>query len=164
MTEVFLSIGSNIEPEKHIPLALKDLEALFGPLRCSSLYETEAVGFEGPVFHNLVAAFDSTLLPLEIAAKLRELEEHHGRMRNSQKFSSRTLDVDLILYGDLVTKADGIELPRQEITRYGFVLEPLAELAPLARHPITQRTYSDLWSELKPLGKKPARKMPAHAS
>ena len=164
MTEVFLSIGSNIAPEKHIPLALNDLRDLFGPLRCSSLYETEAVGFEGPVFHNLVAAFDSTLPPVEIAAQLRELEERHGRTRNSRKFSSRTLDVDLILYGDLVTNADGIELPRQEVTRYGFVLEPLAELAPQARHPISQRTYQELWSELKPLEKKPARKIPAESS
>ena len=162
MAEVFLSIGSNIEPEKNIPLALVDLKNLFGPLRCSSLYETEAVGFEGPVFHNLVAAFDSKLAPLDIAAKLRAIEERHGRTRNSQKFSSRTLDVDLILYGDLVTQDGGIELPRQEITRYAFVLEPLAELAPKARHPINHRTYSDLWSELQPLEKAHARKIQIH--
>lgn len=160
MAEVFLSIGSNIEPEKHIPRALSDLKTLFGPLRCSSLYETQAVGFEGPVFHNMVAAFDSTRPPLEIATTLRALEERHGRTRNSQKFSSRTLDVDLILYGDLVIQAAGIELPRQEVTRYSFVLEPLAELAPQARHPILDKTYAELWSELQPREQNPARKIP----
>lgn len=146
MTEVFLSIGSNINPEVHIPAAIDDLRAVFGPLRLSSTYETAAVGFAGPPFHNLIVALDSDREPRDIARVCREIEERHGRTRQSQKFSSRTLDVDLILYGDTVTEESPPHLPRDEITRYAFVLEPLAEIAPEHRHPVTGQTYAELWA------------------
>ncbi len=146
MPEVFLSIGSNIDPETHIPAAITELSDLFGPLIVSSTYETAAVGFEGPPFHNLVAAFDSERNPKEIARLLRELEERHGRTRHSQKFSSRTLDVDLIQYGSAILDDKDFRLPRDEITRYAFVLEPLAEIAPEHRHPINGKTYRELWN------------------
>ncbi len=152
MPDVFLSLGSNIDPEIHIPAALEDLRQTFGPLALSSLYETAAVGFEGPPFHNLVAAFVSEEEPAVIARRLREIEERHGRTRNSQKFSSRTLDVDLILYGDRIVEADGLRLPRDEITRYAFVLEPLSELAPQRRHPVLGQTYAALWAAFDKTG------------
>lgn len=147
MPKAFLSIGSNIDPERHIPAALVDLRKLFGPLELSSVYENEAVGFEGPVFHNLVAAFDSDLSSEMIAEHLRAIEERHGRTRESQKFSSRTLDIDLILWGDAIFTKGRLQIPRPEITRYAFVLEPLAELAPELRHPEIGKTYQELWSE-----------------
>ena len=146
MPDVFLSLGSNIDPEAHIPSALDDLRKLFGPLRLSSLYETAAVGFDGPPFHNLIAAFHSDRDAREIARLLRGIEEQHGRSRTSQKFSSRTLDVDLILYGDSVLDEPHLHLPRDEITRYAFVLEPLAEIAPDLRHPVIGKTYRELWA------------------
>ncbi|MEY4684337.1 MAG: hypothetical protein RLZ25_796 [Pseudomonadota bacterium] len=146
MPKAFLSIGSNIDPERHIPAALKDLADLFGPLALSSIYETEAVGFEGPIFHNLVAAFDCELPAETIAEHLRAIEERHGRTRESQKFSSRTLDIDLILWGDAIFTRGRLQIPRPEIIRYAFVLEPLAELAPDLKHPENGKTYGELWS------------------
>lgn len=149
MTEGFLSIGSNINPELHIPEALRELERLFGTLRASSLYNTAAVGFEGPDFHNLVVSFHSDQSAGCISNTLRELEKKHGRTRDSRKFSSRTLDVDLILLGDLVMNEGPIRLPRPEITLYAFVLEPLAEIAPDHRHPVTGETFLELWESFQ---------------
>jgi 2-amino-4-hydroxy-6-hydroxymethyldihydropteridine diphosphokinase len=147
MQDVYLSIGSNIEPERYIPAALKDLEHAFGPMTLSSIYETEAVGFEGPPFHNLVAGFKSKLDPKEIASTLRHIESCHGRSRNSQKFSSRTLDVDLILYGQKIIREGLVNVPREEITKYAFVLQPLAEIAGTLQHPETGKSYAELWND-----------------
>lgn len=157
MPEIFLSIGSNISPETHILSALKDLMSTFGPLKLSSYFRTAAIGFEGPAFINLVARFESERPPLEIAKILRNIEEKHGRTRHSQKFSSRTLDVDLILYGDTILKSKELELPRPEIDRYAFVLEPLAEIAPEGRHPISGKTYKDLWAHFDKEGLQQSR-------
>lgn len=149
MTEAFLSIGSNIDPESHIPEAIRELELAFGTLRISSLYETAAVGFDGPHFHNLVVSFESEQPAESIALMLRKLEKKHGRTRDSQKFSSRTLDVDLILLGDTIMDEGPVKLPRPEILCYAFVLEPLAEIAPNHRHPITGASYHELWANFR---------------
>ena len=149
MHEVFISIGSNINPDENIAAALRDLDTLFGPLKRSKTFETEAVGFEGPLFHNLVISFQTNLSPTDIYQRLREIEEYYGRTRDSQKFSSRTLDLDLILFGEEIIKDGYVNVPRDEICRYAFVLEPLAELAPNNRHPINGKTYRELWSEYK---------------
>lgn len=142
----YISIGSNIDKEAHIPCCLNRLTQLFGPLTISSIYESAAVGFVGSVFHNLVVGFDSTLSAKEVAIILRHIELEHGRSRQAQKFSSRTLDLDLILYGDLIISDDGLSLPRAEIEQYSFVLEPLAEIAGSMKHPISGITYSELWA------------------
>ncbi len=130
---------------------------VFGTLKLSSYFKTAAIGFEGPAFINLVARFESECPPLEIAKILRGIEEKHGRTRDSQKFSSRTLDVDLILYGDTILKSKELELPRPEIDRYAFVLEPLAEIAPEGRHPISGKTYRDLWAQFDKKGLQQSR-------
>jgi 2-amino-4-hydroxy-6-hydroxymethyldihydropteridine diphosphokinase len=160
MPEVFLSIGSNIDREKHIPSALAALAGRFGPLTVSGIYEAEAVGFEGPPFHNLVVAFATELPAQEVATILTEIEEQHGRTRNCKKFSSRTLDLDLLLYGDLVLREGKLNLPRAEITRYAFVLEPLAEIAPDRQHPVTSERYADLWARFDKSGLKQQRVAP----
>ena len=152
MIKVFLSLGSNIDRERHLPSALAELERRFGPLTVSSTYETAAVGFDGPPFHNLVAAFSTDLSVERIAQILAEIEERHGRTRQCTKFSSRTLDIDLILYGDLIQREGKLQLPRDEITRYAFVLEPLAEIAPNQRHPVTGERYADLWAHFDKSG------------
>ncbi|WP_031429897.1 2-amino-4-hydroxy-6-hydroxymethyldihydropteridine diphosphokinase [Methylomicrobium agile] len=145
MTRGYISIGSNIEKERNIHSALRELSLLFGGLVVSSTYETEPVGFDGATFHNLVVGFDSDLNVKTIAKQLRQIELDHGRTRGCKKFSSRTLDLDLILFGDLILNDDGLQIPRDEIERYAFVLEPLAEIAGDLRHPVSGIRYRDLW-------------------
>ncbi len=143
----FISIGSNIDKDTHIPSSLNSLKKLFGKIICSSLYETEAVGFEGENFHNLIVQFKSSLDARDIAKSLKQIEHEHGRTRDDRKYAARTLDLDLILHGDLVLKTDRLQIPRDEIERYAFVLEPLAEIAPNLLHPINHKSYAQLWGE-----------------
>lgn len=152
MPKVFVSIGSNVERDKHIPQALQNLAAHFGTLAVSSVYETAAVGFEGDPFYNLVVGFDTELDVDAVATVLSELERHHGRRRNAQKFAPRTLDLDLILYGDLVRLDYKPYLPRDEITRYAFMLEPLAEVAPDLCDPLSGECYAELWARFDKTG------------
>ncbi len=141
----YISIGSNIDKEANIPSSLKALDKLFGDLLISNVYETESVGFVGDSFYNLVARFNSNLSAKEVAKLLRQIELEHGRSRESQKFSARTLDLDLILYGDQIISDGRLQIPRDEIERYAFVLEPLAEIASEEKHPISGKTYKELW-------------------
>ncbi|MCK5122003.1 MAG: 2-amino-4-hydroxy-6-hydroxymethyldihydropteridine diphosphokinase [Methylomarinum sp.] len=143
----FISIGSNIDKEIHIPSSLNALKKQFGPIVISSLYETEAVGFEGDDFHNLIVQFDCSLNAKAVAKILRQIELDHGRTRDSRKYAARTLDLDLILYGDLIISDGRLQIPRDEIERYAFVLEPLAEIAPDLLHPVSHISYAQLWNE-----------------
>jgi 2-amino-4-hydroxy-6-hydroxymethyldihydropteridine diphosphokinase len=145
VTRGYISIGSNIEKEKNILSALRELAIFFGGLVVSSTYETEAVGFKGETFHNLIVGFDSDLDVKTIAKQLRQIELDHGRTRECKKFSSRTLDLDLILYGELVISDGRLQIPRDEIEKYAFVLEPLAEIAGNQKHPISGISYRGLW-------------------
>lgn len=141
----YISIGSNIDKEIHIPASISALTKLYGPLTLSSVYESESVGFSGDAFYNLVVGFDSELDVKQIVEQLREIELDNGRNRDCKKFSARTLDLDLVLYGDLIINEGRIQIPRDEIERYAFVLEPLAEIAGHLRHPVSGIRYSELW-------------------
>jgi 2-amino-4-hydroxy-6-hydroxymethyldihydropteridine diphosphokinase len=152
VTRGYISIGSNIEKEKNILSALRALAMYFGGLVVSSTYETEAVGFTGDTFHNLIVGFDSDLDVKTIAEQLRQIELDHGRTRECKKFSSRTLDLDLILYGDQVITEGRLQIPRDEIERYAFVLEPLAEIAGDLRHPVSKISYRELWERFDKSG------------
>ncbi len=147
MPTAYISIGSNIERDKNIPSSLAALAQCFGELTVSSVYESEPVGFTGAAFYNLVVAFESDWEVKAVGKKLRQIELEHGRTREAQKFSARTLDLDLILYGDLVISDGRLQIPRDEIERYAFVLEPLAEIAPNLTHPLNQKSYARLWQE-----------------
>jgi 2-amino-4-hydroxy-6-hydroxymethyldihydropteridine diphosphokinase len=148
LNQGYISIGSNIDRERHIALGLQELEQIFGRLTISSVYESAPVGFVGDAFYNLVVGFGSTLDVKNVALKLREIEFAHGRLPDSKKFSARTLDLDLILYGDLILNHENLQLPRTDIERYAFVLEPLAEIAPTLLHPILQLSYAELWQKM----------------
>lgn len=152
MTVGYISIGSNIDKEHNIPSSLKALEDQFGSLQVSSVYETEPVGFVGDSFYNLIVRFDSSMTAKEVAKTLRQIELDHGRSRESQKFSPRTLDLDLILFGEQIISDGRLQLPRDEILRYAFVLEPLAEIAGEARHPLNGQSYSSLWHDFDKQG------------
>lgn len=145
MHRVYVSIGSNIDHDVHIHSVLATLNDSFGPLTVSTVYESEAVGFDGDNFYNLVIAFDTDLGLQTLLDTLHEIERLHGRKRGSDHFSPRTLDLDILLYDDCVEKNDRLQIPRDEITRYAFVLCPLAEIAGDQHHPITGQQYKDMW-------------------
>ncbi len=144
---VYVSAGSNIEPVVNLRLACRELEQLFGALTLSSVYQSAAVGFDGPDFLNMVISFPSDEGWQEIDSKLSRVQQITGREDHAERFSSRTLDLDLLLYGDLVIDGPRVSLPRADITQYAFVLWPMAELAPELQHPVTGRTMHELWSD-----------------
>lgn len=145
MTRVYISIGSNIDKEASIRKGIADMQDVFGELELSSVYQSEAVGFKGDDFYNLVAAFDTDEDVLTISKQLHEIEDNNGRDRSGPRFSSRTLDLDLLVYDDLITNENGLEIPRGEILENAFVLWPLAEIAPDLEHPVTHKTYAEHW-------------------
>lgn len=147
MTRGYISIGSNINKDEHVPASLLALEQNFGELSISSIYESEPVGFIGDIFYNLVVGFDSDLEVKAVAKQLRQIELDNGRTRDSRKFAARTLDLDLILYGDLIVNDGRLQIPRDEIEHYAFVLEPLAEIAPTLKHPVSRLSYAELWQQ-----------------
>ena len=144
MTACYVSAGSNIDKEKNIDAGLKSLREMFGELTISPIYETVAVGFYGDNFFNLVVGFKSNFSVHDTSQKLRELEFKHGRSLNSLKFSPRTLDLDLLLFGDAIIEEDDLQLPRSDIENYLFVLQPLADIAPDLVHPILKKTYREM--------------------
>jgi len=146
MSRVYVSIGSNINRDRNIRAGVADLRAHFGELTLSSVYESASVGFDGDNFYNLVAGFETDEVVSKVTQILHEIENAHGRTREGPRFSSRTLDIDMLLYDDLVMHHGKLELPRDEITRNAFVLWPLAEIAPDLKHPVLKKTYADLWA------------------
>lgn len=146
MTRVLVAVGSNVDRERNVSSGLAALEKHFGPIRRSPVYRSTAVGFEGPDFHNLVVAFEAEESPEAVVRVLHAIEDLHGRRRNGARFAPRTLDLDVLLYGDLVRHDETLDIPREEITRHAFVLRPLADLAPCERHPELGVTFAELWA------------------
>ena len=146
MAFILISVGSNIEREHHIRVAIKELRQAFGELMISSVYESEAVGFDGDPFYNLVVGADTSLSVAECVQCFKKIEDRHGRKRNVARFSGRTLDLDLLTYDQLVCQQP-VELPRDEITKNAFVLWPMAELVPDHIHPVTGLSYQQMWQQ-----------------
>jgi len=143
MPEIFVGLGSNIEPEANLRAALAALRLQFGELRCSSVYRSPAFGFVGPEFLNMVVGLsvDIGVDALEVA--LSELENARGRDAGKRS-GSRTIDLDLLLYGERV---DALRrLPRADVLEYPFVLAPLAEIAPGLVHPVTGIPLQQAWN------------------
>ena len=145
MARVFVSIGSNIDREQNIDVALQEMTAAWGELQLSSVYESDAVGFDSAPFYNLVAGFNSDESPRVIQNRLHAIEDSNGRLRTTE-LSARTLDLDLLLYDDLVMSDGKLVLPRTDIDRYAFVLAPLAEIAGNEHHPVSGVSYAELWA------------------
>jgi len=150
MAKVYVSVGSNIDRERNVEHALVDLHQAYGELEQSRIFETTAVGFDGDPFYNLVVAFNTDETPQAVASRLRDIEDAHGRDRSGGKFSSRSLDLDLLLYDDLILEEEGLHLPRKEILEYAFVLKPLAEIAGDMKHPVTGFSFSATWDQFDP--------------
>lgn len=153
MAKAYLSLGSNLEPERHLRAAIAALRRQFGEVVISPVYRTSAVGFEGNDFLNAAAIVETDLGPFALNDWLHALEDAHRRDRSGPRFGARTLDIDIVLYDDLVLQGDRhraarpgqvLQVPRDEL-RHAFVLRPLADIAPDAQVPGTGRTLRELW-------------------
>ncbi len=157
MSRAYVSIGSNIDREANVRGAVRMLREHYGRLALSRVYETPAEGFDGDAFYNLVAGFDTGESVEQVRQTLAAIEDAHGRTRNGPRADPRTLDLDILLYGDLVRHDGDLDIPRGEIVKYAFVLGPLAEIAPDLRHPETGMTLARIWEnftgrrELRPV-------------
>ncbi len=145
MTRVYVSVGSNIDREKNIHSSLSIIKKKYPSMQQSPIYESEAVGFTGDPFYNLVISFETVETARQITDYLHGLEQQHGRRRSMPRFTARTLDLDLLTFGTQIIDLQGLQLPRQEILQYAFVLLPLADLAPNECHPSLHKTYRQLW-------------------
>lgn len=144
MNRIYISLGTNIQREKHTKSGLKAMYDAFGQLELSPVYESESVGFDGSPFYNLVAGA-ITDKPLEwVCQTLKQIEKDNGRISSEKKFSPRTLDLDLLLFNDKVINVP-VVLPRPEILYNAFVLLPLQDLIPDIRHPVVKKSYAELW-------------------
>ena len=149
MTErrIYLGLGSSENRYSNIRAGVDDLRMAFPNMLVSSVYETEAIGFDGDPFLNLVVGFNSGIGLRELFVMTRAIEEAHGRRRHSPKCSGRMLDIDILIFGDVVGEEAGISLPRAEIIDNAYVLCPLAEIAGEERHPASGLSYGKLWAD-----------------
>ena len=147
MAIIFLGLGSNESPQENLKLAVRELKSRYGELALSRVYQSAAVGFSGADFLNLVVRLRSEDLPLAIRNEIELIHNLAGRDRSSDKWESRPLDIDLLLYNDLVLDDRPVRVPRDDILQYSFVLRPMAELAPQHRHPVTGKTMLEHWQE-----------------
>jgi 2-amino-4-hydroxy-6-hydroxymethyldihydropteridine diphosphokinase len=145
MPRVFVAAGSNIEPEKNLAQAARAIERAFPDVRFSPWYRNKAVGFEGDDFINFVAGFSTELPVHDVVKRLREIETACGRPREAPKWAPRSMDLDILLYGDLVHEEPGLKLPRPDLVKRPFMLGPMADLAPEIVHPTLHVTIGELW-------------------
>ena len=147
MAKVYLGLGSNVEPRRYLRLGIRELGQKFGVLELSNVYRSKAVGFAGEDFLNLVVGLNTDQSPEEIHEVIEAMHVLAGRQRGESRYSPRTLDIDLLLYDDLILDEPPLRLPRADILKYSFVLGPLAEIAPDLRHPQTGKLITEHWAE-----------------
>ncbi len=147
MATIYLGLGSNKSPEKNLRLGVGELRRRYGELRISAVYKNAAVGFEGNDFLNAVVRLRSKNTPLAICREIELIHNLAGRERTSNKWEARPLDIDLLLYNDLIMDERPVRVPRSDILKFSFVLRPLAELAPELVHPVTGKTLLSHWQK-----------------
>ncbi|WP_182657320.1 2-amino-4-hydroxy-6-hydroxymethyldihydropteridine diphosphokinase [Stenotrophomonas lacuserhaii] len=152
MTTVLLSLGSNVQPRRHLHAAVAALAERFGAIAISPAYRTPAVGFDGPAFLNNAVAIETDLDLDTLDAWAHALEDRHGRDRSGPRFSDRTLDIDVVFYGDLIVEGPGhLRIPRPEL-KHAFVIKPLADIAPDFVDPVSGLTLAALWRAHRQFG------------
>lgn len=150
--QVYISLGSNMGNrastlQKALFLLHKDVGEITA---VSSVYENPAVGFEGEDFLNSCVAINTALHPADLLSKLLEIEKHFGRERSSSEgYKSRTLDMDIVLYGHEIVQTENLVIPHPRMQDRNFVLKPLADIAPQFYHPIFQKDVRNLLQECK---------------
>jgi 2-amino-4-hydroxy-6-hydroxymethyldihydropteridine diphosphokinase len=147
MADVYVAAGSNVEPEKNLARALDEIERVFGELATSPAYRNPAVGFEGADFINLVVGLRTADPVSRVKQELERIEMLCGRPRDAPKWAPRTMDLDILMYDQLVSDTPGLIVPRPDLLRRAFMLKPLADVAPGLRHPTQHRTIGELWAE-----------------
>ncbi|WP_375751422.1 2-amino-4-hydroxy-6-hydroxymethyldihydropteridine diphosphokinase [Vibrio sp. HN007] len=145
MTTAYIGVGTNIERKKHVKAAIQELSKIDKSLIVSPIYECKAVGFNGPVFYNLVIRLNTAFTLTEFSHCLRNIEFSWGRKENAQKYQDRTLDLDILLFGEQVSKANP-EIPRNDIYKYPFVIQPLYDLAPDLVVPGSGERVREIWA------------------
>jgi 2-amino-4-hydroxy-6-hydroxymethyldihydropteridine diphosphokinase len=145
MPEVYVAAGSNIEPERRLAQAVRELERQFPGVRFSPWYRNRAVGFEGDDFINFVAGFATELEIAAVLASLQAIEALCGRPRGAPRWAPRSMDLDVLLYGDLICHEPHLQLPRPDLLKRAYMLGPLAVLAPEVVHPTVGETIGELW-------------------
>ncbi len=149
-TRVYIGLGSNVDRENNILLAIREMRKVFGELELSPVYESAAVGFDGSDFLNLVAGTNTENEVGEVVKALREIEDSLGRDRSQPRFSPRPIDLDILIYDELELDEPGIQIPRHEILQNAFVLKPLQDIAPDTMHPTAGKSYRELWRVMEP--------------
>ena len=145
MPQVYVAAGSNIEPERHLAMATRELERQFPGVRSSPWYRNRSVGFEGEDFINFVAGFSTELAVAEVLARLHAIEVLCGRPREAPRWAPRSMDLDVLLYGNLICQEPRLKLPRPDLLKRAYMLGPLAALAPELVHPTERETIGQLW-------------------
>ena len=148
MVQVAVSIGSNLERERNVRDALVTLGKTFGKLLRSPVYQSAAYGFDGPPFYNLVVIFYTLLDVRAVRVKIQAIENQQGRRVGENRSGSRSLDLDLLLYGDAIIYDQELDVPRREIFDHSYILKPLADLLPGTPHPVTGEVVADIWLRL----------------
>ena len=145
---VFVSVGSNIDKEYNLVSCIHALNEHFGKITTSDIYESKAVGFKGDNFYNMVVSFVTDCSPQQVKEILHGVELQHKRVRGVEKFVSRTLDLDQLLYGDEIIEQEQLQLPDCEITNHTYILYPLSDIAADKIHPILKKSFTRLRDEL----------------
>ncbi|HAS6165140.1 2-amino-4-hydroxy-6-hydroxymethyldihydropteridine diphosphokinase [Vibrio vulnificus] len=150
MNTVYIGVGSNIDREKHARAAWQELTLLGEALQASPIYECAAVGFDSHAFFNFVIRLNTSMTLEELASQLRQIELRWGREENAAKYQDRTLDLDIVLFGECISSQKP-ELPRSDIFKYPFVIQPLYDLQPDLVIPGDGRTVEEIWQTARDL-------------
>jgi 2-amino-4-hydroxy-6-hydroxymethyldihydropteridine diphosphokinase len=149
MNDVYVAAGSNVEPGKYLARALRELAAAYGPLTLSPAYRNQAVGFTGDDFINLVVGFRTEDDVGQVRRQLQKIEAACDRPPDAPKWAPRTMDLDILLFGDLVSDAPGLKIPRPDLLKRPYMLRPIADIAPDVRHPLLGKTLRELWESFE---------------
>jgi 2-amino-4-hydroxy-6-hydroxymethyldihydropteridine diphosphokinase len=156
MNRIYLGIGTNLgKREDNLKSAVEKIENIIGPvIQSSTVYETEPWGFRSEMeFLNLVIEVETKLNPSGLLGRLLMIESQMGRIRESGKYSSRIIDIDILFYGKLIIEKKALTLPHPMMQERRFVLIPLCEIAPDFIHPVLKKDIKKILEECKDKGK-----------